>query len=362
MVKLVVAAALCVACQGSPGASVAVGSGDPAAGSAAPPARPVADARAAVANDGAREPREPDDPELGAVADRPSSADVVRVGEDGEPVDPAGASPPAGAGESAQRIAELGAIPAWQAVVDRAQLLARRGQRGVVYGRVGPALMVPAPPPPIAAAGSGSGVPGDAGAPPHDAGPSVDAGLVRSPYLWLVDDSEGNGALGIRIALGDKAKEGDRIAAGGAWVLDEQRQWYWKADTVQPLPQAPDSDIKEPQPPWPSHVVANAPLPAGARTISVAKDGDLVYFQVVGVMPASDGDGWQIADGPGRPISAILNLPGERPTYGGQDMRAADERWQLKRNQIYWVRIGKVRKRVPDKPAVINARTAPVRL
>src|SRR5215207_4125286 len=32
-------------------------------------------------------------------------------------------------------IAELGAIPAWQAVIDRAQLLGRRRQHGVVYGR-----------------------------------------------------------------------------------------------------------------------------------------------------------------------------------------------------------------------------------
>jgi hypothetical protein len=60
-------------------------------------------------------------------------------------------------------------------------------------------------------------------------------------------------------------------------------------------------------------------------------------------------------------------------------MRAADERWTLKRGQTYWVRIGKIRKRdksderrtrsgaeggaqVGDKPALINARTAPIRV
>src|SRR5438105_1487942 len=36
-------------------------------------------------------------------------------------------------------IAELGAIPAWQAVVDRAQYLERRGQHGVVFGTIAPA-------------------------------------------------------------------------------------------------------------------------------------------------------------------------------------------------------------------------------
>jgi hypothetical protein len=46
-------------------------------------------------------------------------------------------------------------------------------------------------------------------------------------------------------------------------------------------------------------------------------------------------------------------------------MRAPDERWQLKRGQTYWVRIGKIRKRgtpADPKPALINARTAPVRV
>ena len=46
---------------------------------------------------------------------------------------------------------------------------------------------------------------------------------------------------------------------------------------------------------------------------------------------------------------ALLNLPGERPSYGGQDMRDPDERWVLRRGQTYWVRIGKLRKRGPDK-------------
>jgi hypothetical protein len=166
----------------------------------------------------------------------------------------------------------------------------------------------------------------------------------------------------IRIALGDKAREGERIAAGGARQLDAERRWFWKPDAVQPLPPAPASDLKDPQPPVPSHAIASGELPGGARTIGVGRDGDAVYFQIVGPSPATDGDGWQVADQLGNPAVAVMNLPGERPSYGGQDMRAPDERWQLKRGQTYWVRIGKLRKRGLDKPALVNARTAPIRV
>jgi len=241
-------------------------------------------------------------------------------------------------------IAELNAIPAWQAVIDRGQLLARRKQRGVVYGRIGSAIMVAGPVPVI------------------DAGVPADAGLVASPYVWLVDDTEGNGTLGIRIKLGkEAAKEGDRVAIEGAWILDDDRRWYWGVDSVTPLPAAPASDLKEAKPAAPIHVVANGDLPNGARTISVSKDGDAVYFQIVGPAPVNEGDGWLVANELGDAPFALMNLPGERQSYGGQDMRAADERWTLKRGQTYWVRIGKLRKRT-DKPALVNARTAPVRV
>jgi hypothetical protein len=241
-----------------------------------------------------------------------------------------------------KRIAELGAISAWQAVIDRSQYLGRRKQRGVVYGRVGPAVMQPA------AAG---------GAP--DAGVSAP---TPSPYVWLVDDTEGNGSLGIRVLLDGRAKEGDRVALGGAWELDDNRTWFWRVDKVEPLPPGPTSDLKDPPAPVPSHAIVNGDLPQGARTITVAKDNDAVYFQIVGPSPLTEGDGWPVANELGDVTYALLSLPGERPSYGGQDMRAPDERWQLKKGQTYWVRIGKIRKRGPDQPVVINARTAPVRV
>jgi len=255
-------------------------------------------------------------------------------------------------------IAELGAVPAWQAVVDRARYLARRGLRGVVYGRIGPAVGAPpvAPTPPDA----GVARPADAGV--ADAG-APDAAVPTTPYVWLVDDTDGNGTLGIRVLLGKHAAApGDRVAIGGAWFLDDDRRWYWKADALQPLPPAAPSDVKDPPPAVPSHAIADGTLPAGARTITVARDHDAVYFQIVGPPPVRDGEGWLVANELGDTPFAYLILPGERPSYGGQDMRAADERWQLKRAQTYWVRIGKIRKYGPDKPAVIHARTAPVRV
>jgi hypothetical protein len=246
-----------------------------------------------------------------------------------------------------KQIAELGAIAAWQAVIDRAQLLARRNQHGVVYGRIGPPILMPGPAP----------EPGDGGVPP-------DAGMVASPYVWLVDDTEGNGALGIRVALGrHAAKQGDRVALGGAWLLDEARRWYWAADAIQPIavPATP-SELKDPPAAVPGHDIVTAGLPSGARTISVAHDGDAVYFQLVGPMPVRDGDGWAVANELGDVPFAMMTLPGERASYGGQDMRAPDERWQLKRAQTYWVRIGKIRGRGPGKPVSVTARTAPVRV
>jgi hypothetical protein len=335
MVRPLVALLACAAaCQGQ-GQGTGVGSGAPngsATGSATGVPIGAAEAPDAAAADA-------------VVDDALAEPDLDARTRTAEPEEPPAPADPA------RVIAELGAIPAWQAVVDRAQLLARRRQHGVIYGRVGPAILEPAPPPAAPTAA-------DAGA----GGPAPDASLVASPYVWLIDDTDGNGALGLRIALGDKAKEGDRIAAGGAWQLDAERRWFWKPDAVQPLPPAPPSEVKDPQPPSPSHAIASGELPPGARTISVARDGDAVYFQIVGPAPLTEGDGWPVADQLGSPIIALMNLPGERASYGGQDMRAADERWQLKRGQTYWVRIGKLRKRGPDKPALVNARTAPVRV
>lgn len=292
---------------------------------------------------GAAEPGlEPDLPGPGSAG--------AGVGSAGKGVAPEDPEPPA---DPNKQIAELGAIPAWQAVVDRAQLLARRGQKGVVYGRIGPAILVPAPPPD-----------------PADGGVPASGGMVASPYVWLVDDTEGNGSLGIRLALGKlPASEGDRVAASGAWELDAERRWYWKVAALQRLapPPPPSSSSSSGAPAdtlyaVPSHVPPPAALPPNARPIKQAKDNDIVYFQLVGPYPARDGDGWligtQLYDAP----VALLLLPGERPSYGGHDLRSPDERWQLRRQTIYWLRIGKLRSQGLGKPYLVNARTPPVRV
>jgi hypothetical protein len=301
-VKRLVALLAIAACQGQ-------GTRGGGAGSASGSAPPARDGAAVGGQD--------------ADADEPAPPAADAPVEEPDPPDPG------------KRIAELDAIDVWQTVIDSARYLARRNQHGVVYGRVGPAIMTSAP---------------------------ADGGSVPSPYTWLVDDTEGNGALGIRVQLDGRAKEGDRVALGGAWALDADRRWFWRVDKLEPLPPADPSDLRDPPAPVPSHAIATGELPQGARTITVAKDGDAVYFQLVGPAPVNEGDGWPVANELGDPVYALLVLPGERASYGGQDMRTADERWHLKRGQTYWVRIGKIRKRAPDQPVVINARTAPVRV
>ena len=272
-------------------------------GSAAP--KPIAiDAGSAVA--------EPDLPEV----------DKQPKHDEPDPVDPG------------KQLVELGAVPAWQAVVDRAQYVERRGQKGIVYGTLGEPI----------ATGSGSAV-------------------EQTPYTWLVDDTEGNGALAIRAKLPSpsQAKAGDRVALAGAWVVDDGRRWYWHVTTVTALPPAPPSKLKDAPSP-PGHAIANGELPAGVRPISKAEENDAVYFTLAGPPPVLDGDGWPVADELGNPVAAILNLPGEHASYGAQDLRTPDERWTLKRGQTYWVRVGVVHKHGADKPMTMSARTAPVRV
>lgn len=262
--------------------------------------------------------------DAGTAPDPESLIDArVKVDEPEPPPDPG------------KQIAALGAIPAWQAVVDRGLYLDRRDQHGVVYGTLGDPITE----------SSGSG----------------DAMSVQpTMYSWLIDDTDGNGALAIRVTGTAQAKPGDRIALAGAWALDDKREWYWKTTLLTAL--AP-TVIKYKDPPAaPGHAIVNGELPNGARTISLGKEGDAVYFTVVGAAPLADGDGWPVADELGNPVYALLNMPGERASFGGQDFRTPSERWTLKRGQTYWVRIGPVHKHGPDKPATIFARTPPVRV
>lgn len=224
--------------------------------------------------------------------------------------------------------ASLGAIPVWQAVVDRDRYLLRRNQQAVIAGRVGGEAIAP-------------------GA----------RGVVR----WLVDESEGNGSLAVRIAVTSNKPpaEGDRIAVAGAWALDDQRRWYWQVASLSPLEDPPPSAPPDP-PSSPGHVIATGSPPSGWKPISKARDGGIVTFGVVRT-PSGEGDGWLVGDDSFSTPFAYLYLPGERPSYGGHDLRQPDERWVLKRGVTYWVRIDRVRRRTPEDLARIKATTAPVK-
>ena len=95
--------------------------------------------------------------------------------------------------------------------------------------------------------------------------------------------------------------------------------------------------------------------------LSRAKDGDLVAFQVLSA-PRRLGEAWLVGDQLGSPPVAMLALPGDRASYGGIDFRQSDEQWRLRRGVTYVVRIGKVRRKDPARPATINARNAPIKL
>jgi hypothetical protein len=238
-----------------------------------------------------------------------------------------------------------GAVPAWQAVIDRDRYLARRSQKGVIEGRVGgpvasvgPLVVDAGLPPPDAIA---------AMPPPADAAPADGAPVMT----WLVDDTEGDGSLAIRVAFrGAAPAAGARVAISGSWALDEDRRWYWAAEDVTPLPAGPPVTDAAP----PGHVIAIAGYPQGTRPIARAGDGGGVVSFMVLAPPLHEGDGWIVANEIGDPPFARLILPGERSSYGGHDLRQADERWQLKRGTAYWIRIGKIR-----RPAARPGETQP---
>lgn len=276
--------------------------------------------------------------------------------------------PPAPVAETAaQIISRLGAMPVWEGVVQRGQILARRGQRGTLVGRVGPAV------------GQGS-------------------------WIWLIDDTEGGGCLAARAAFaGEAPARGTLIAATGAWSLESVEtgvaagaapadppasapagaaahgaeaaaparvsHWVWRVEASVTLADAGGAAVREEEASLDGaelgsaigHEPASAPRPPQAVPISKAKDNDLVAFQVLAA-PKTIGEGWLVADALGSPPVAVLMLPGERQSYGGIDFRQPDEHWRLRRGVTYVVRIGRVRKKDPAKPAQINARNAPIKV
>ena len=228
---------------------------------------------------------------------------------------------------SADSVEVPGAIPPWEAVVDRDRYLLRRKQSGVLVGRLGGEAIAP-------------------GA----------RGVVR----WLIDETDGNGTLAVRLAIsGPVPADGTRVAVRGAWTLDSQRRWYWAVESMTALKGPGPAAAADPPAP-PGLVVATGAPPSGYRVVSRPRDGGLVLFGVIR-SPKRTGDGWLVGDNSFSAPMAVITLPGERDSYGGHDLRQDDERWDLKRGVLYWVRIDKVRRKPGDDRTWLRALTAPVK-
>ncbi len=191
---------------------------------------------------------------------------------------------------------------AWVAVRERGQLLGRRGQGGLVYGRLG-----------------------------QDADPG--------PGRWLVEESAGRGALALRLVLPEWAARmpaGDRIAVGGAWWRDaDERRWVWRAEHVTRISGAPAAAFTA-GPGLAIDTVAASDIPEDARRPDQPGPPGPVVLVVVG-KPVRFGDGWPVAAEPGADPVAFLRLPGEQPIYGGDELLADDERWSLRVGARYLV-------------------------
>lgn len=206
------------------------------------------------------------------------------------------------------------AYPAWSAVLERASLLGRRGERGAAYGRI----------------------------------------AEKDGESWLIDETPAARGLGIRLAgAGGAALEvtpGQRVLAFGAWEAVERR-WVWKVVRLVALQggggAAPDALSVEP---LPGKLLASGAAPEGARTFWVL------------AAPVRAGDGWTIADAKEGPPVATLLLPGEMlgAPYGGLDYLAADERWTLARGKPYAAPMSEVQLRRKLPLPVLRASAAPV--
>lgn len=224
--------------------------------------------------------------------------------------------------DEAERLRRIGAVPAWQAVVERGRYLGRRDQQGVVFGRLG--------------------------------GPVDGAG---APHRWLVDETEGEGALAIRLAFDPRVTvtEGQRLAVWGAWWLDPERRWYWKAERMALLEPA-GASVGTATPGLVIPAVESAP--EDAVPVSQLTAHGVILFEIRGA-PRAPSAGWEIADpGSPRPVARLF-LPGEQHAYGAQDYRSPDEHWQLAPGAIYTVPVRQPRRSRPEELPVLHARGIP---
>jgi hypothetical protein len=145
------------------------------------------------------------------------------------------------------------------------------------------------------------------------------------------------------------------VQVDGAWIVDDDRAWVWRGAGVARVASAEPIEFAYP----PGRTISDIDAPPDdAVAASVLKRrGEIVFATVA--PPVKPGDGWQIADEPGGDPVGWLVLPGDQAAYGGQEMRAPDERWSLEIGRRYVVRVGRVRGR---SVRVLTATSPPRRL
>jgi len=221
-------------------------------------------------------------------------------------------------GDEAAALREVGAFAAWDAVLWRDRALMRRGQTGVVYGRLGQ----------------------------HDTD-------------WILhDEIRPDYCLGVRFRPPAAAalSPGDRVVAWGAWVFDADHQWQWAAGRLEKL-----ESVDSPAPHRPPLAIPAAPLaPDDASAPSARNGAGAIAFHVV-ARPTDFGLGWSIADMPGSERAARLLLPGEHRIYGGQMPPTDDEWWSLQIGPKYVVEVAKFRRR-DGKIPVMRAVSVPIEI
>ncbi len=267
----------------------------------------------------------------------------------------------------------LGAVPAWEAVIERGRFLARRGQKGLVFGHLSAEIDQTA-----ASAGEGD-MSGHAGGSFVDTALPTDERSSSWAGRWLIDETQGSGGLAIRLGQAENTRAqralatlpaGERVLVWGAWTIGKDGAWYWRADNIARLPAVSAAHFSSHRPShlgdWhagPGFVMgAITVLPEGAEPPSRAERARYVVFQVR--EPLDDlSDGWLIYDPGSDTPSARLLLPGERGPYGAQDYRSKDEHWPLIRGETYVVRMRRWRRgKEPDGLATVFANRAPRRL
>lgn len=254
---------------------------------------------------------------LGCRGEEKKAAPPPPAEEGAPPEAPAAPAPavivPEAPPETAEAVLLERAYTAWGAVLDRAALLVRRGERGAAYGRV-------------AAVAGGT---------------------------WLMDETTTAAGLGIRIAGKGGARldvsPGQRVLAFGGWEADGPR-WLWRVERLVALARG---DAAMPAP-------AGEPLPGKLVAAGAAGEGARTFWVVSS--PVKAGDGWTIADARDGPPVATLLLPGEMlgAPYGGLDYRAPEERWTLARGKPYAAPMTEVELRRKLPLPVLRATTPPV--